>query len=344
MRCTSDTDRARELISIGTYGSARHARGGRVPGRAALVARGEPPGGDPGAPRWSGPLRRARDARVEPCAPRRGVRRADVAEGVRRRRSPVHPSGDLPRGDGARRGAAAHRRDRPGHGGADDHRPRHRGAEGALPRAAPLRRGDLVPGILGARRGLRPRRRPHELAARRRPLRRERPEGVVVVRPPRRLLHPAHAERPRLDEARRAQLPHRGHARARGGGSSAQADNGRGGVQRDLLHRCARPGGEPSRRGRKRLAGRDDDAPPRARHARLRAAGGARGADSQARRARARPRRRPAAARSDRTRVDRDAGGALHELPLALGAHEDRAARARRGRSPSSCGRSRTSA
>ena len=35
----------------------------------------------------------------------------------------------------------------------------------------------------------------------------------------------------------------------------------------------------------------------------------------------------PLAARPDRARVDRDAGRALHELPLALGAHEDRDAR-----------------
>ena len=37
--------------------------------------------------------------------------------------------------------------------------------------------------------------------------------------------------------------------------------------------------------------------------------------------------RRPPPARSHRTRVDRDAGRALHELPLALGAHEDGDAR-----------------
>ena len=55
-------------------------------------------------------------------------------------------------------------------------------------------RADLVPGLLGARRGIRPRRRPHERSTRRRPLRRRRPEGVVVVRAHRGLLHPAHAK------------------------------------------------------------------------------------------------------------------------------------------------------
>jgi hypothetical protein len=41
-----------------------------------------------------------------------------------------------------------------------------------------------VPGLLGARRGLGPRRRAHERPARRRPLRGQRPEGVVVIRAP----------------------------------------------------------------------------------------------------------------------------------------------------------------
>ena len=284
------------------------------------MARGEPPRRPPGPPRRRDALRRPRDARLEPGALRRGLRRAHLARGVRRRRRAVHAPGDLPRGARARRGASAHRRHRDRHGRADDHRARHRGAEGALPRAAPRRGGDLVPGLLGAGRGLRPRRRAHELDARRRPLRRERPEGVVVVRAPRRLLHPPHAHGPRVDAARGAHVPDRRHARARRGGAPAQADHGRGGVQRDLLLRRARPRGEPARRGRRRLAGGDDDAPARARHARVRAAGRARGADPQARLARARPRRRPAAARPDRARVDRDAGRALHELPLALGA------------------------
>ncbi len=105
-------------------------------------------------------------------------------------RSLVHAPGDLPRGDGARRGAAARRRDRPRHGGADDHGPRHRGAEGALPGADPLRGGDLVPGILGAGRRLGSRGRTYERAPGERPLRRGRPEGLVVVRAPRELLHP----------------------------------------------------------------------------------------------------------------------------------------------------------
>ena len=185
-------------------GPSRHARRGRIQVRAAHLARGAPSGRPPRPPRRSDSLRRARDARVEPRALRRGLRRAHVARGVRRRRRAIHAPGDLPRGDGPSRSAAAHRRDRHRHGRADDHRARHGGAESALPRAAPLGGGDLVPGLLRARRRVRSRRRADELDPRRRALRRERPEGVVVLRAPRRLLHPPHAYRPRLDAGTRA--------------------------------------------------------------------------------------------------------------------------------------------
>ena len=79
---------------------------------------------------------------------------------------------------------------------------------------------------------------------------------------------------PELEPPRRAHVPHRRHARAGRRGAAAAADHGRGGVQRDLLHGRAGAGGERPRRGRRGLAGRDDDAPARARDARLRAAGG----------------------------------------------------------------------
>ncbi len=199
--------------------------------------------GAPGAPRRRGPLRGRGDARVEPRTLRRGLRRADLAEGVRRRRRAVHAPGDLPRGDGTRGGAAARGRDRARHGRADDHGARHGGAEGALPRADPLRRGDLVPGLLGAGRGLRPRGRPHERAPGERALRRRRPEGVVVVRAPRELLHPAHAQRPRVDAPRRAHVPDRGHEGAGRRGAAADADHRGSRVQRDLL--LGRAGARP---------------------------------------------------------------------------------------------------
>ena len=115
--------------------------------------------------------------------------------------APVQPPGDLPRGDGARRGAVAPRRDRARHGRADDHRLGHAGAEGALPREDPERRRDLVPGLLRAGRRQRPRRRPHAHRGQGRPLPRQRPEGVVVVRAHRGLLHP---RRPWRSRTRRA--------------------------------------------------------------------------------------------------------------------------------------------
>ena len=269
------------------------------------------------------------DPRVEPCALRGRLHRAHLAEGVRRRRQAVQLSGDLPRGDGSRRGAAAPRRDRARHGRPDDHRARHRGPEGPLPPASALGRGDLVPGLLRAGRGLRSLRRADELAPRGLPVRRRRPEGVVVVRAHRRLVHPRHAQRPELRAARGPHVPDRRHEGARRRGAAAAPDHGRGGVQRDLLHRRRGAGRERDRRHRRRLAGRDDDPAPRARHARLRAHGGARGDGREADRAGPRPRRDAAAARRDRPGVDRAAGAALHRLPVAVGADEDRHPRPR---------------
>ena len=138
---------------------------------------------------------------LEPEAARGRLRGPDLAEGVRRRRRALQPPGDLPRGDGARRGAAPPRRDRARDGRADDHRPRHRRPEAEAPGEDPLDRGDLVPGLLRAGRGLRPLRRAHDRPPRERPLRRRRPEGLVVVRAHRRLVHPRHAQRPRRASA-----------------------------------------------------------------------------------------------------------------------------------------------
>ena len=79
----------------------------------------------------------------------------------------------------------------------------HRGAEGALPREDPERRGDLVPGLLGAGRRQRPRRGAHAHRGQGRPLPRQRPEGVVVVRAHRRLLHPRRPRRCRTSRGTR---------------------------------------------------------------------------------------------------------------------------------------------
>ena len=181
-----------------------------------------------------------------------------------------------------------------------------------------------MPGVLGARRRLRPRGRPHLRAARRRPLRRRRPEGLVVVRAHRRLLHPPRAQRPGLRAARRPHVPDRRHARAGRRGAAAAPDHRRGRVQRDLPQRRRGAGRERDRRDRRRLARGDDDAPARARHARLRARRrGSRCRSSKLVELAARPRRDADAARRDRARVDRAAGAPLHGVPLAVGARAD---------------------
>ncbi len=177
------------------------------------------------------------DPRLESDALRGGLRRAHLAEGLRGRRQALQLPGDLPRGDGPRRGTAAPRRDRARHGRAHDHRARDRGPEGPLPAASPLGGRDLVPGILGARRRLRSLGRPHERAARGLELRRRRPEGVVVVRAHRRLVHPDHAKRPGLVGPCRPDVPDRRHEGAGRRGAAAAPDHRRGGVQRDLLRR-----------------------------------------------------------------------------------------------------------
>ena len=63
--------------------------------------------------------------------------------------------------------------------------------------AAPLGPRDLVPGVLRAGRRLRPLCVRTSARLEGRALRRRRAEGVVVVRAHRRLVHPAHAQRPR---------------------------------------------------------------------------------------------------------------------------------------------------
>ena len=204
------------------------------------MARGEPARGAARSPRRRGALRRPRGSRMEPGAVRRRLGRYLVAGGVRRPRAVAPFPGDLSRGGGAGRGAAAHRRDRARNGGPDDHHPRHRGAEGPLPATAPRGGGDLVPGVLRARRRQRPRGGPRVRAARGRPVRPRRAEGLVVVRAHRGLLHPPRPLRPRLAAPRRADVRDRRHARAGRGGTPAPPDHGRVGVQRDLLRAASR--------------------------------------------------------------------------------------------------------
>ena len=90
--------------------------------------------------------------------------------------------------------------------------------------------------------------------ARRRRLAAQRPEGVDVVRPVRRLGPLPRPHRPRRAEAQGHLLPRRRHARARRRGAAARADHRRGRVQRGVLRRRVRAR-RPARRRRATTAG-----------------------------------------------------------------------------------------
>src|SRR5438105_5620168 len=262
---------------------------------------------------------------VEPQALRRRLCGPDLARGVWGQGRAVQPRGDPPRGVRPRRGADARGCDRPRNGRAHDPGARHRGAEAALPAEDPLGRRDLVPGLLGAGRGLGSLRRPDARRGAGRTFRRRRAEGVVVVGAHRRLLHPRRSRRPGVAGARRAHVRDRRHARPGGRGAATAPAHRRVRVQRDLLRRRRGSAREPARRDRRRLAGGHDDAPARAGDARVRAHGGARGAAVEARRAREGARRgRSADPRPRRLGVDRAPGAQVHELPGADDADEDR--------------------
>ena len=87
---------------------------------------------------------------------RRGLVRSPLAEGVRRRRPLADGAVHLQHGDG-RSGRAQRRRRRRVAPRPDDHRARHRRAEGEAPLRHPLRRGRLGAGLLRAGRWLGPR-------------------------------------------------------------------------------------------------------------------------------------------------------------------------------------------
>ena len=132
------------------------------------------------------------------------------------------------------------------------------------------RRRRVVPALQRAGRRQRPRQPQHPGRARRRPVRGERPEGVVLGWPLQRLGHPDGPHRPGRGEAQRHLVLPARHAPAGRRGSPAQADDRRVGVRRGVLHRRAgasRLPARPAARGLERRHGRAD---PRARpHRRL---------------------------------------------------------------------------
>ena len=213
-----------------------------------------------------GSRRRAR-ARVQGVAAdalRRRMGGHRVAEGVRRPRRCRLAAADLQRGAVTlrRRGRGVRGRDRDGR--ADDHRVGHRRAAAALPRADAERRARVVPAVLRAGRGLRPRGPAHARGTRRRAVGRERAEGLDVGRAPQRLGSAARAHRPRRAEAQgHHRVPAR-HAHARRRGATAAPDQRDGALQRGVLHRRRDSRLVPARPGQRGLARREHDALERA--------------------------------------------------------------------------------
>ena len=182
-------------------------------------------------------------------------------------------AGDLLRGGRARGRSVDGQRARPGDGRPDGHRPRHRGAEAALPGADPVGRRDLVPGLLRAGVGLGPRVAQDARRAQRRRVDRHRPEGVDDVRARGEVVHARGAHRPGGGQAPRADLLPARHGAGRRRGPAARADHRRVRVQRAVPRGGPDPAREHRRRRGQRLAGGDHHAHARARGPGLRAPG-----------------------------------------------------------------------
>ena len=111
-----------------------------------------------------------------------------------------------------------------------------------------------MPALLRARRRLRPGLADHPGRARRRPLRRQRAEGVDELRPHRQVGDPARPHRPDGHQAHGDQLLRLPHGCAGDRDPAAHRHDGRARLQRGLLHRRAHPG-RPPRRARARRVG-----------------------------------------------------------------------------------------
>ena len=119
-------------------------------------------------------------------------------------RRAAHGAGHRGRRDGAGQRARAHQWPRPRHRRPHHRRPRHRRAEDALPQEDPHGGGAVVPALLRAQCGLRPRRAQDQRGGRGRSLRRQRPEDLDVERRRRRLGPPPRAHRHRRWPSTRA--------------------------------------------------------------------------------------------------------------------------------------------
>ena len=162
------------------------------------------------------------------------------------------------------RRAAPARRPRPADGRADDPHARHARSD-RPPRAAdPRGRGELVPAVQRAGRGLGSRRAHDARRARRRPLDHQRPEGVEQHGPRVRLRDAARPHRLLGAEARGHLVVRVQPRPARRHGPAAARDDRRVGVQRGLPRRRGVRRRRPHRRCRERVGGHPDDAVLRA--------------------------------------------------------------------------------
>ena len=230
------------------YGSDTVTGRGGVPRRAAGMACGQ-------QPRARAGRRRGRvrvPSRLAAQAARGRMGRRLLAQGIRRSRRHADRAGDLQRGGGPRADAVGGQRARAGDGRPDRDRARDGGAAKALPAADPVRRRDLVPGVLRARRRLGPGIAEDARGAPRRRMGRDRAEGVDDVRAPRQVVHAGGEDRPRRAQAQGADLLPHGHGAGRRSGPSAAPDHRRIGVQRAVHRGGADPAREHRRRARAR--------------------------------------------------------------------------------------------
>ena len=173
---------------------------------------------------------------------------------------------------------------------AGGHRLRHAGAEEALPAAHGGARRLVVPGLLGARRRLRPRRPQDHGRAPGRPLRRQRPEDLDHAGAVRRLDLLPVPHRPGRQEAARHLLPPDRHEDAGHHRAPDPDHRRRPRGQRGVLRRRQGAGREPGRPGAPRLGLRQVPARQRAhRHRPRRLLQAARAAHQGAGRARSWP-------------------------------------------------------
>ena len=194
-------------------------------------------------------LRRHRSSRARRCGTRVAVprarcrvRRYPLAHGVRRPRPDpgAHRRVDhrvCTRGSTT---SAQHGRQRADRGCT----PRVRNPRTVRPRASrhPLRCTGVVSALLGTRRRIGPRIARHARRTRRRPLDRQRTEGVVFERPHRRSRDPPRADRPRCAITPRYLVLHHRHAVRGRGDAAAPPDERRRRVRRSLPPKRRTPG------------------------------------------------------------------------------------------------------